>query len=64
MTTPRTFSPSDTAYVEDLLAQYQANPASVSPEWRAYFIGMEQAGIAGTTATTGTTSFAASACSC
>ncbi|MFZ2587609.1 MAG: 2-oxoglutarate dehydrogenase E1 component [Alphaproteobacteria bacterium] len=57
MTTPRTFSPSDTTYVEDILTQYEANPASVSPEWRAYFIGLEQASVAG--ASTGNASAAA-----
>ncbi|MCP5405820.1 MAG: 2-oxoglutarate dehydrogenase E1 component [Pseudomonadaceae bacterium] len=45
MATARTFDAADTAYVEALYQQYQADEASVSPEWRAYFIGLEQAGI-------------------
>ncbi len=61
MNTPRTFNPSSTAYVEELLAQYQANPASVSPEWQAYFLGIEANTITPSAGTGSSVSSAAAA---
>ncbi|MEI7863193.1 MAG: hypothetical protein WCJ21_11200, partial [Planctomycetota bacterium] len=44
MSVPDTFDSTGTAslgFLEELFAQYQADPASVDPDWQRYFAALE-----------------------